>query len=81
MTRRLEAWLDGGHVGQFIIDGDTTYFRYDTDAPDTPISLSFPAPAQPPNGRPQTFWRTCSPTTNTPCSSGSDVRRAQYRHC
>ena len=42
MTRRLEAWLDGGHVGQFIIDGDTTYFRYDTDAPDTPISLSLP---------------------------------------
>lgn len=42
MTRYLEAWFENLHVGQFIVDADATVFRYDDDAPETPISLSLP---------------------------------------
>ena len=43
MTRALDAWLEGRYVGLFeeLRDGTAT-FRYDGDAPDTPISLSLP---------------------------------------
>ena len=41
MTRRLEAWLEGRHIGCFIStpDGGVS-FSYDATAPATPISLS-----------------------------------------
>lgn len=42
MSERLETWLEGHHVGQFIFDENTVTFVYDGDAPSTPISLSLP---------------------------------------
>lgn len=42
MSDRLEAWLEGHHVGQFVFDERTVTFVYDDDAPETPISLSVP---------------------------------------
>jgi serine/threonine-protein kinase HipA len=42
MTVRLEAWLEGRHVGQFVKGDGLSRFIYDDDAPDTPISLSLP---------------------------------------
>jgi serine/threonine-protein kinase HipA len=39
----LDAWLEGQFVGQFEAgDSRGVNFRYDTDAPETPISLSLP---------------------------------------
>lgn len=43
MTRILEAWLEGEHIGQFRrADDGTVTFAYAADAPATPISLSLP---------------------------------------
>ncbi|HUG50378.1 MAG TPA: HipA domain-containing protein [Terrimesophilobacter sp.] len=43
MSAILEAWLEGRHVGQFVEDGaGRVLFSYDSDAPETPISLSLP---------------------------------------
>ncbi|MFJ2618355.1 HipA domain-containing protein [Glutamicibacter sp. NPDC087344] len=42
MARALEAWVDGGHVGQFIRDQNRVRFNYNQDAPSSPISLSLP---------------------------------------
>lgn len=43
MTRALEAYREGNHVGRFAQNaGGTTTFTYDEDAPKTPISLSLP---------------------------------------
>lgn len=40
---RLDAWLEGEFVGQFIFDDHgPAAFEYADDAPDTPISLSLP---------------------------------------
>ncbi|MCL2467235.1 MAG: HipA domain-containing protein [Micrococcales bacterium] len=41
---RLEAWLEGQHVGQFVFD-EPVRFCYDPDAPATPVSLSLPRDA------------------------------------
>ena len=43
MSAILEAWLEGRHVGQFVEDGaGRVLFSYDSDAPQTPLSLSLP---------------------------------------
>lgn len=43
MTDRLEAWLEGQHVGSFEFpENSPVTFSYDVDAPATPISLSLP---------------------------------------
>ncbi|MCL2849864.1 MAG: HipA domain-containing protein [Micrococcales bacterium] len=42
MSALLEAWLEGHHIGQFVFTGTTVEFRYDRDAPSTPVSLSLP---------------------------------------
>lgn len=43
MSDRLEAWLEGQHVGQFVrTSAGTVSFVYSDDAPSTPISLSLP---------------------------------------
>lgn len=42
MSERIEAWLEGHHIGQFVFDGGEVVFLYDKDAPTTPISLSLP---------------------------------------
>lgn len=42
MSERIEAWLEGRHVGQFVFDEGDVVFVYDEDAPPTPISLSLP---------------------------------------
>ena len=43
MTDRLEAWLEGQHIGTFELkSGQLVTFTYDDDAPATPISLSLP---------------------------------------
>lgn len=42
MTRRLDAWLEGRHVGRFVADDGPVRFVYDADAPEFPISLSLP---------------------------------------
>lgn len=41
--RRLEAWLDGEHIGAFIQGSDRSVsFEYDDDRAGTPVSLSLP---------------------------------------
>ncbi len=48
MNTRLEAWLEGRHVGSFIEAADGTIsFAYAADAPPTPISLSLPHDGRP----------------------------------
>lgn len=42
MTRRLDAWLEGHHIGQFVEEDRLVRFVYDGDAPEFPISLSLP---------------------------------------
>lgn len=43
MSKVLEAWLEHRHAGQFIFESNgRVQFRYDDDAPETPISLSLP---------------------------------------
>ncbi|RGE16490.1 MULTISPECIES: HipA domain-containing protein [unclassified Leucobacter] len=42
MSERIEVWLEGRHVGQFVFDEGDVTFVYDEDAPPTPISLSLP---------------------------------------
>ncbi|MBS1672494.1 MAG: HipA domain-containing protein [Actinobacteria bacterium] len=43
MTDRLEAWLEGHHVGNFEFEpAQPVTFTYDEGAPATPISLSLP---------------------------------------
>ncbi len=43
MNTTLEAWLEGAYVGRFIEDENRVVtFYYDSDAPETPISLSLP---------------------------------------
>ena len=42
MSKRIEAWLESRHVGQFVFDEGDVVFVYDKDAPPTPISLSLP---------------------------------------
>ncbi|XPP27601.1 MAG: HipA domain-containing protein [Leucobacter sp.] len=42
MSERLEAWVEGRHIGQFVFDEGEVSFDYDEDAPPTPISLSLP---------------------------------------
>lgn len=42
MTRVLEAWFEGVHVGQFLQDERDTQFVYDSAAPESPITLSLP---------------------------------------
>lgn len=44
MSRRqyLHVWLYGHHMGVFEGDWRRVRFRYDADAPDTPVSLSLP---------------------------------------
>ena len=42
MSERIEAWLEGRHIGKFVFDDGDVVFIYDEDAPPTPISLSLP---------------------------------------
>ena len=43
MTDRLEAWLEGQHIGTFEFEtGQPVTFTYAGDAPATPVSLSLP---------------------------------------
>lgn len=43
MSAALDAWLEGVHVGRFVEGDDgVVLFSYDSDAPETPISLSLP---------------------------------------
>lgn len=43
MTKVLHAWLEGRYVGEFVDAGSgRVTLRYDSDAPDTPVSLSIP---------------------------------------
>jgi serine/threonine-protein kinase HipA len=47
VTRALEAWLEGVHVGRFTRAPDgAVRFAYDDGAPATPISLSLPRDGQ-----------------------------------
>jgi serine/threonine-protein kinase HipA len=41
-VRALEVWWNDRHVGQFVKDRATVTFRYDDDAPQTPISWAIP---------------------------------------
>lgn len=61
MSRILEAWLHGAHVGRFITDGDEVRFEYDATAPDTPISLSLPRHEPPTRNAAANYLRNLVP--------------------
>lgn len=62
MSHRLEAWLEGQHVGQFWHDarGDVR-FTYADSAPQTPISLSLPRDGQATAAAPGAFLENLLP--------------------
>ncbi|HMT87955.1 MAG TPA: HipA domain-containing protein [Arachnia sp.] len=55
MAEALETFWNGRHVGVFVREGGRVRFRYDEDAPDTPISLSLPRDGSGPKRAAETF--------------------------
>lgn len=58
---RLEAWLEGHYMGQFIHADHGVIFQYDATAPDIPISLSLPRDGPPTRNAASNFLENLLP--------------------